>query len=267
MRITQKGTNMTLQIQDRVKETTTTTGTGDITLAGAMKGFRAFGSVCADGDTCWYALQAVDAIGNPSGAWEVGVGTYHTTPNTLTRTTILASSNAGAAVNLPAGTTQCWIDLPAERILSLGSPTLSGLTDVNVTEGAGIDKFALCFDNGSGKWIAEARPYDLVMFAPGIPAGGALMARVIVPRVATFPSGLTGSYVSATVAATAAAALTLARNGTAIGTINFAAGATSGTFTFSSPVTTAAGDVLTITNQATADATLANISITLAGTR
>jgi hypothetical protein len=148
-----------------------------------------------------------------------------------------------------------------------GSSTLSGLTDVNVTEGAGIDKFVLRWDNGSSKWIADARPYDLLMFSPGVPANSALMARVVIPRIITLPISLTGSYASATVAATAATVLTLAKNGSSIGTVNFALGATAGTFTFSSAVTTAAGDVLTVTNQATADATLANISITLAATR
>lgn len=102
---------MTVQVKDRVKETTTTSGTGAITLAGAMAGFRAFSSVCSVGDTFYYALQAVDANGNPTGAWEVGLGTYSAT-NTLTRTTVLDSSAAGAAISL-SGTTQVWLDLPA----------------------------------------------------------------------------------------------------------------------------------------------------------
>lgn len=114
---------MTLQIADRVKETTTTTGTGPLTLAGAMTGYRAFSAVCTTGDTCNYALHAVDANGVPTGDWEVGQGTY-SAANTLTRTTILASSNAGAAVNLAAGTKQAWIDYPAAAI---NSGPLAGL--------------------------------------------------------------------------------------------------------------------------------------------
>lgn len=110
-------------------------------------------------------------------------------------------------------------------------------------------------------------PYDMLMYSPGSPSGAAIMARVILPRAVTFPASLTGSYASATVAATAATTLTIARNGSAIGTVNFAAGATVGTFTFASAVTTAVGDVITLTNQGTADATLANISVTLTGTR
>jgi hypothetical protein len=115
---------MPLQIADRVRETTTTTGTGALTLAGAATGFAAFSSVCAVGDTCYYALQAVDGSGNPTGAWEVGIGTYSAT-NTLTRTTVLASSNAGAAVSLAAGTKQIWLDYPT-RALKTSVPTPKG---------------------------------------------------------------------------------------------------------------------------------------------
>jgi hypothetical protein len=109
---------MAQQIQDRVKETTTTTGTGPLALLGGMTGFRAFSSVCSVGDTAYYSLQSVDVNGNPLGAWEVGIGTYSAAA-TLTRTTILASSNAGAAVNLAAGTTQVWLDVPAAQIRAL----------------------------------------------------------------------------------------------------------------------------------------------------
>jgi len=104
---------MSFQIQDRVQETTTTTGTGALSLGGAVAGFRAFSSVCANGDTFYYALQSVSSTGVPVGAWEVGIGTYNTSGNTLSRTTVLASSNSNAVVSLTAGTTQVWLDLPA----------------------------------------------------------------------------------------------------------------------------------------------------------
>jgi len=105
--------DMAFQLQDRVQETTTSTGTGALSLVGAMTGFRSFSSVCANGDTFYYGLQAVTGAGVPSGNWEIGIGTYNASGNTLSRTTVLASSNGGAAVNLAAGTTQVWIDLPA----------------------------------------------------------------------------------------------------------------------------------------------------------
>lgn len=105
-------------VADRVKETSTTTGTGALTLAGAVTGFRAFSAVCTTNDTCYYAIQAVDGSGVPTGDWEVGLGTY-SGANTLTRTTVLASSNAGAAVSLAAGTKQVWLDVPADQLITM----------------------------------------------------------------------------------------------------------------------------------------------------
>lgn len=96
------------KIFDRVKETTTTTGTGAVTLAGAASGYRAFSDVLADTNTCLYAI-----VGQSSTEWEVGLGTFASGANTITRTTVLASSNGGSAVNFSAGTKDIFIDLPA----------------------------------------------------------------------------------------------------------------------------------------------------------
>ena len=103
---------MALVIADRIKETTTTTGTGALTLLGAMTGFRAFSAKCSVGDTCYYAIQAVDSVGSPTGDWECGLGTYSSV-NTLTRTTVTSSSNSDSAVNFSAGTKQVYICVPA----------------------------------------------------------------------------------------------------------------------------------------------------------
>lgn len=92
---------------DRVKETTTTTGTGDITLAGAAAGFQAFSAVMVNTDTTFYSI-----VHQTLAEWEVGLGTWNT-GGTLTRTTVLESSNAGAAVNFSAGTKDVFITIPA----------------------------------------------------------------------------------------------------------------------------------------------------------
>jgi hypothetical protein len=89
--------------ENRILETSTSTGTGAIALAAAVTGFRRFSAVCAVGDTVPYFIEALDSLGVPTGDYEYGVGTY-SGANTLTRTTVMGSSNAGALVSFAAGT-------------------------------------------------------------------------------------------------------------------------------------------------------------------
>ena len=94
---------------DRVKETSTTTGTGDLTLAGAVTQFLAFSARFAVGDD-----QVPYAIaGQTGGEWEVGFGSYSAS-NTLRRDKVLASSNSDALVSFSAGTKDVWVNLPAD---------------------------------------------------------------------------------------------------------------------------------------------------------
>lgn len=103
---------MTLIVKDRVMESSTTTGIGALTLAGAVSGHRTFASVMTSpSDTAYYTIIGVD--GAATGEWECGLGTY-SGANTLTRTTVHASSNAGAAVNFSAGTKRAFISATAE---------------------------------------------------------------------------------------------------------------------------------------------------------
>ena len=97
---------MALVVKDRVQETTTTTGTGTVTLAGAVVGFQTFAAI-GDGNTCYYAITS----GND---WEVGLGTYTSSGTTLSRDTILESSNAGSAITL-SGTSNVFVTYPAEK--------------------------------------------------------------------------------------------------------------------------------------------------------
>jgi microcystin-dependent protein len=108
-------------LEDRVLETTTTTGTGDITLAGAITGFRAVSAVCAIGDTLPYYIEAVDSLGQPTGDYEYGTGTYSAL-NTLTRTTVRGSSNGGVAVNFAAGSKNVGISLDKYEVEQRGVP-------------------------------------------------------------------------------------------------------------------------------------------------
>jgi len=108
---------MALIIADRIKESSTTTGTGALTLGGALTGFKAFSAVCANADTLYYAIQSVDSSGNSTADWEVGLGSWGT-GGVLTRTTVYASSNANTFVSFAAGTKHVWIDAPANLIKS-----------------------------------------------------------------------------------------------------------------------------------------------------
>ena len=114
---------MALVVKDRVKETTTTTGTGTLTLAGAVTDYQAFSAI-GDGNTTYYTIQL-----SAADEWEVGLGTYTASGTTLSRDTILASSNAGSAVNFSAGTKDVYCIYPAGKAVygdSNGDVTVSG---------------------------------------------------------------------------------------------------------------------------------------------
>jgi len=102
---------MALALNDRVQQTGTANTTVSFTLTGTVPGFQDF-SVVGNGNTTYYG--STDASGN----WEVGVGTYSTTGPTLTRTTILSSSNSGSAVTF-SGTVNVWVDYPSEKSVNL----------------------------------------------------------------------------------------------------------------------------------------------------
>jgi hypothetical protein len=106
-------------VADLTLETTTTTGTSPFSLGGAVTGFRSFGSVMSDQDTCLYMAQAVTA-GVPNGPWEVGIGTFNASGDTLSRTQVLKSSNANAAVVFAAGTTNVALTEPSAVLWNKG---------------------------------------------------------------------------------------------------------------------------------------------------
>jgi len=118
---------MALVLADRVKETTTVTGTGAATLLGAATGFQSF-AVVGNTNTTYYTIA-----GQTGSEWEVGIGTYSTTGPTLTRTTILASSNSGSAVNFSAGTKDVFVTYPAGRSISGGEGYTENDTTIDVS--------------------------------------------------------------------------------------------------------------------------------------
>ena len=153
---------MALVINNRVRETTSTTGTGAVTLGGAVGGFQTFAAGIGNDNTTYYAISI-----NSENEWEVGLGTLNADSSTLTRTTVLESSNSDSAVDFSAGSKEVFCTLPSEKAVYLDasddqvggfsslaadtSPQLGGDLDVNgqdivSTSNADID----IIPNGSG---------------------------------------------------------------------------------------------------------------------
>ena len=106
---------MALVINDRVKENSTSTGTGTFDLDGAATGFETFVAGIATGNTTYYAIFL-----QGSNEWEVGLGTVtDATPDTLARTTVITSSNSDSAVDFSAGTKDVFCTLPASKAVYL----------------------------------------------------------------------------------------------------------------------------------------------------
>ena len=123
---------MALVINDRVKETSTTTGTGTFSLAGAETGFETFVSGVGTGNTTYYSI-----VLDGTNEFEVGIGTVtDATPDTLSRDTVISSSNSDALVNFSAGGKTVFCTLPASRAMS---PSMTA-TGYVVTHASTLDE-------------------------------------------------------------------------------------------------------------------------------
>jgi hypothetical protein len=136
---------MALVVNDRVKETSTTTGTGTFDLAGAVSGFETFVAGIGNSNTTYYAIV------NQNGEFEVGLGTVTDSgTDTLARTTIISSSNSDSAVNFSAGTKEVFCTLPASKSVILDA---SG----NIVANNGSNLTALNASNLASGTVANAR--------------------------------------------------------------------------------------------------------------
>lgn len=149
---------MATVVDDRVQETTTTTGTGTFTLAGAKTGFQSFANIGDGNDTYYCCTDGTD--------YEVGIGTYTASGTTLTRTTILDSTNGGSAVNWSAGSRDIFCTMPAGKVVfedSSNNISVAGLVDGRdlATDGTKLDGIEANAD---------------VTDATNVAAAGALMA-------------------------------------------------------------------------------------------
>jgi hypothetical protein len=136
---------MALVVHDRVKETSTTTGTGTLNLDGAVSGFESFVAAIGNSNTTYYAITA------SNGDFEVGLGTItDATPDTLARTTVITSSNSNNAVNFGAGTKEVFCTLPASKAVILDA---SG----NIVANNGSNLTNLDADNLASGTLPDAR--------------------------------------------------------------------------------------------------------------
>ena len=105
---------MALVLNDRVKETTTTTGTGALTFAGAVSGFDTFAAGIGNSNTTYYVIAHTSA-----NEWEVGLGTLAGDSSTITRTSVISSSNSDSAVDFAAGTKDVFCTFPASKTMDM----------------------------------------------------------------------------------------------------------------------------------------------------
>ena len=122
---------MSLVLKDRVHETTNTTGTADVVLAGAVEGFQTFLAGVGDGNTTYYTIKN-------STQWEVGKGTYTQSTNTLSRDTVLASSNSGSKISMSGGS-DIFVTYPADKSVFIdtdGYLTAQSLTGIKFADGS-----------------------------------------------------------------------------------------------------------------------------------
>jgi hypothetical protein len=144
---------MALVLKDRVQETTTTTGTGTLTLGGAVLGFQTF-AIIGNTNTTYYTISS-----NTSAEWEVGIGTYTASGTTLSRGTVLSSSNAGSLVNFSAGTKNVYCTQPSSRAVYADGTTLTAANSsiLPVTSGGtGASSAATGLSNLGGITIGKS---------------------------------------------------------------------------------------------------------------
>ncbi len=247
---------MPIVVADRVRETTTTTGTGTITLAGAVSGYQSFAAI-GNGDETYYTI-------NLGAQWEVGIGTYLGAGPTLSRDTVLSSSNAGALVDFAAGTKDVFATYPAEKaVYTVGANIAAGSAVLGIANG------------GTGATTAGAALTSLGAYPASNPSGF-ITAAALSGYAALSGAAFTGPVSAAGLIESTTGGFkfpdgttqtTAASGGGGSGTVTSvaASGGTTGLSFTGSPITTSGtltlGGTLSVANGGTGATTLTGVVI------
>ena len=213
---------MALVLADRVRETSTTTGTGSVVLAGAYPSFQSFLAAIGNGNSTYYAISNLSL-----GEWEVGIGTYTSSGNTLSRTTVLSSSNSGSLVNFSAGSKDVICTQPSERAVYLDTATnttVPGITITGLTASTALaldaSKIVVSVTNtGTGNNVLATSP-TLVTPALGTPSSGVVTN--LTGTASININGTVGATTANTGAFTSVTATSVTNSGLTSGRVTFA---------------------------------------------
>lgn len=171
------------------------------------------------------------------------------------------------SILLPASAANVYIEASPLGVVSANTTGWTAGYTRLYTAVTGASTITSYTDQRSFLYAPQSQPFDLSGFVPGVPTASQIYMFVPVTRPVTFPSSLTGSVGKAKVAATAQTDFDIKKNGTSVGTMRFAAAATSASFIAASAISLAAGDTLEVVAPATPDATLSGVGFALQGTR